>query len=282
MNKQAEGATPADTRAEILRLSARGYTQIRHILVQLPDRDKPRASTLARMMHGRRHRALLLYLLVLTCAPWLKDQHEPLQGAVWVRALTAKGAPTWSESTLSRAWNDLVELGLVEKTRENRLVRITPRREDGAASYDPPGGRSDRYNAYFTVPDDFWTKEVFAELSLPGLVMFLVVAKETSNTSDVWLAYNRADEWYGIKPKSAQNGLDELVRLGYATRSAQTVPAPLSPTGNTVRLRYALTGPFGHKARKTLQARAAKATKNRQKTAKISPSNPNPTQGPET
>ncbi|NQX34735.1 ArsR family transcriptional regulator [Herbiconiux sp. VKM Ac-2851] len=260
------------------RLSARGYTQIRHILVQLPDRDLPRPSTIATMMSTRKHRALLLYILLLTCWPWLEKQWTPLQASVWIRALTAKGAPTWSASTLSRAWADLIELGLVEKDRENRLIRIVPRREDGGGAYEPPGGRRDRWNAYFALPDAFWKKEIFAQLSLPGLVMLLVVAKETSNQDEFWLTYENAEPWYGIKPKSAQNGLDELRQLGLVHRRRQKIKAPLSPLGHTIRTYYSLTGDFGHQSRKALQKRAAKAFHKRQKNrpAPAPASNPTP------
>jgi hypothetical protein len=277
MDTESGGSTPAQTREEMTRLSARGYTQLRHILVQLPERDKPRASILAKMMHGRKHRALLLYILLLTCWPWLEQQWKPLEGSVWIRALTAKGAPTWSASTLSRAWADLVKLGLVEKVREERLVRVLPRREDGAASYDVPGGRRDRWNAYFSLPDAFWNDDVFAKLSLAGLVMFLVIAKETSRQSSVWFTYDSAEEWYGIKPKSAQNGLDELRRLSLVKRTVEVIDAPLAPDGKTVHMHYALTGDFGYESRKALQNRAKKAIKKRQKKLKKS----DPTQGTE-
>lgn len=265
MSTKSGGSTPAQTREHMTRLSARGYSQIRHVLVQLPERDKPRASTLATMMHGRKHRALLLYLLLLTCWPWLEQQYKPLEGSVWIRALTAKGAPTWSASTLSRAWADLIELGLVRKERENRLIRVVPRREDGGADYEAPGGRRDRWNAYFTLPDAFWNDEVFAKLTLPALVMLLVIAKETSRQKSVWFTYDGAEEWYGIKPKSAQNGLDELRELGLVKRTVEAIQAPLAPTGKSVHMHYALTGDFGYESRKALQGRAKKATKKRQK-----------------
>ena len=79
--------TPAETRAEMLRFSPRGYAQLRHVLVQLPGTegaDEPRESTLARVVRARKHRALVLYLLVLTCWPWLEKSREPLPAAVWV------------------------------------------------------------------------------------------------------------------------------------------------------------------------------------------------------
>jgi predicted transcriptional regulator len=265
MTLESTSASPAETRAELTRLSARGYTQLRHILVQLPDRAAPRASTLARVLPERKHRALLLYLLLLTCWPWLADRRKPLQADVWIRALTAPGAPTWSASTLSRAWADLVDLGLVSKDREHRLVRTVPRREDGQADYEVPGGRRDRWNMYFALPDAFWTDELFAKLSLPGLVMLLLVAKESNAKAEVWFTYESAEEWYGIKQKSAQNGLKELEKLGIVHRRRQVVKAPLSPTGSTVRMWYSLTGPYGYESRVALQQRAAKERRKRLK-----------------
>lgn len=266
-------STPAETRANITRLSARGYTQIRQVLVQLPDADRPRNSTLARMLSERKHRPLLLYIMLLTCWPWLEDRREPLPGGFWVRALTAPGAPTWSPSTLSRSWGELEELGLVTKPekREKRYMRPTPRREDGAVTegggvaYDAPGGRSDRWNTYFALPDEFWTEEVFAQLTLPALVMLLLVAKETQSKNEVWLTYDRLDDWYGIKSKSAQKGLTELRKAGLLHCRKEEVKAPLSATGSTTRMWYSLKGPFGRQARLALQSRAAKERRKRLK-----------------
>ncbi|WP_284328795.1 hypothetical protein [Demequina litorisediminis] len=158
------------------------------------------------MLHQRKHRALLLYLLLLTCWPWLHDRKRPLEGDVWIRALTAKGAPTWSASTLSRSWADLAELGLVTKgaKREGRLIRPAPRREDAAADYEFPGGRRDRFNTYFALPDEFWKDELFAKALLPALVMLLVIAKETNSKEEVWFTYDGLEDWYGIKRKSPE------------------------------------------------------------------------------
>jgi DNA-binding HxlR family transcriptional regulator len=260
MKLESTTSSPAETRAEITRLSSRGYTQLRHVLVQLPDRNKDRASTLARMLHERKHRALLLYIMLLTCWPWLQDRREPLEGAVWMRALTADGAPTWSASTLSRTWRELVDMGLVVKPdkREGRSIRPAPRREDGGADYENPAGRRDRWNAYFALPDNFWTDELFAKLTLPALVMLLLVAKETNGKDEVWLTYENAEEWYGIKPKSAQNGLTELRELGILHRRVEKIKAPLIGRGETVRMYYSLTGNYGHQSRAALQKRATR------------------------
>ncbi|WP_424449859.1 hypothetical protein [Microbacterium arborescens] len=227
------------------------------------------------MLSGRKHRPLLLYIMLLTCWPWLEDRREPLPGGFWIRALTAPGAPTWSPSTLSRSWGELQDLGLVTKPdkREGRYMRPIPRREDGAVvndggvAYDAPGGRRDRWNTYFSLPDVFWTEEIFARLTLPALVMLLLVAKETQHKDEVWLTYDRIEDWYGIKQKSAQNGLTELRKAGLLHRRTEEVKTSLSATGGTVHMWYSLTGPFGREARLALQNRAAKERKKRLKRA---------------
>jgi hypothetical protein len=260
MRADEEAADAAETRAEMLQFSGRGYLQLRHVLVQLPERDSAgsRASTLARFVHERKHRALLLYLLLLTCWPWLEERRLPLQSDVWIRALSAPGALTWTSSTLSRAWADLEDLRLVEKRRDQRLVRVVPRREDAGEAYSAPGGRSDRVHTYFILPGEFWTEEVFARLSLPGLAMLLVIAKETSSKSEFRMTYANADEWFGIKPKTAQNGIRDLEEAGLVRQRAVVVKAPLSPSGSTVQMWYSLTGAFSQGERKALQIRTAK------------------------
>lgn len=270
MNEAAAAATPATTRAMMTRLSARGYMQIRHILVQLPEADKPRVSTVGRAVHERRHRALLLYLLVLTAWPWLEKNREPLAASVWIRALTPPkgGGLTWSPSTLSRAWLDLEEMGLLEpRERVGRSSLIVPRREDGAEAYDPPGGRTDRWNNYFVLPDSFWNADIFAQLSLPGLAMLLIIAKETNSKKEMYLPYAKAPDWYGISPKSAQKGLADLAKVGLLHKRDETIAAPLSPTGVTTRAWYSLTGDFGHDSRAALRRRAKKERKVRVRNA---------------
>lgn len=267
MSSETTTATPEQTREAMTTLSRRRYTQIRSILVQLPERGAPRASTVSKMLHGRKHRALLLYLLLLTCWPWLEERRNPLEGSIWIRALTSKSGLTWTPSTLSRTWAELADLGLVElPKKEGRLRRPRPRREDGAADYDVPGGRRDRYNAYFSLPDEFWTEGLFAKLSLPALVMLLVIAKETNSkkTKEVWLPYEHMPEWYGISAKSAQKGITELLAERLLKRRPDVRPAPLSPTGSTTHMYYSLTGVYGHTSRAARRKKAASARAERE------------------
>jgi DNA-binding PadR family transcriptional regulator len=283
----AATATPAQTREEITRISARGYVSLRHVLVQKPKGDvkegESMGSTVGMAVHERHHRALLLYLLVLTAWPWLAKNRKPLAAAVWLRALDAPGALTWSPSTLSRAWADLATMGLVEteRKREGRARRVIPRREDGVGLYDAPGGRRDRHNMYFILPDAFWKEEIFAKLSLPGLAILLIIAKETSGKDEMYLPYSYGPEWYGMSPKSIQNGVKDLERLGLLSVRYESFTAPLSATGRSTRLWYSLTGHFSHDARAAMKLTARGERKSRldaesRKAAEVAEAVPDP------
>lgn len=251
----------------MLRLSARGYGQFRNVLVQLPDRAlDERGSTLGRIVHARRHRALLLYMLLLTCWKWLGTRNQPLPADAWIRALTASGGLTWTASTLSRAWADLEELGLLEeRTREGRAVRVVPRREDGGEPYEFPEGRRTREHQYFVLPDAFWKEELFAKLTLPGLAMLLIIAKETYDEkhTEMYMPLAKASDWYGISAKSAQNGLNDLQKNGLLHVRTELVPAPLSKTGWTSRNHYSLTGAYSATSRVALRTKATAERKAR-------------------
>lgn len=255
-------ATPEDTLLALLQLNPRGYTQLRHVLVQLPKGTQgSRSSTLSRLLTGRKHRALMLYLMLMTCWPWLKDRKSPLEGAVWVRALTSddSGALTWSPSTLSQAWSQLEDLNLITRQREGRLARVTPRREDAEGAYEAPAGESNPVDRYFVLPDDFWRTGLFAKLSFPGLVVLLVFLKETNGKEKVHLTYDNFNDWYGISQKSAQKGIEDLENLKLLTRDEQVVPAPLSGIGRTTKRWYTLTGAYATGEREKRRKAAAKA-----------------------
>lgn len=260
----ADSATPAQTREELLKRQARGYTQVRGVFVQRPKASpaEERASVLARFVHERKHHALVLYLLLLGAWPEIErriaNDYEPLEANVWVRALRSEriGALTWSPSTLSRAWGVLEEMKLVTRDRRGRRVHVTPRREDGLEDYTRPEGRRSLEHAYFVLPDAFWNDELFADLGLAALAMFLLIAKETNRRDEVHLTFPQFEEWYGIRQRTAQKGIKELRNENLLNVRSERVPAPLSGIGFTVAQHYSLTGEYGYQARVALRERA--------------------------
>ncbi|WP_447925103.1 hypothetical protein [Georgenia muralis] len=118
-------------------------------------------------------------------------------------------------------------------------------------------------NTYFVLPHDFWRAEIFAKLTLPGLAMLLVIAKETNQKSEMYMPYGQAPAWYRISPKTAQNGIKDLTRHGLVYVREERIKAPLSSTGYTTRVWYSLTGAYGTETRKALRAKASKARKRR-------------------
>lgn len=257
-------ATPAQTREELLKRQARGYTQVRGVLVQRPKAGPAgeRSSVLAQFVSKRRHRALVLYLLLLGAWPEIEHRiagdRAPLEANVWVRALTSdkKKALTWSPSTLSRAWGELADMKLATRKRRGRLVTVRPRREDGLEDYSRPQGRRGHEHTYFVLPDAFWSQERFADLGLAALAMFLLIAKETNGRDEVHLTHQQFQDWYGIRQRTAQKGIAELKAKGLLHARAQQRPSALSGSGTTVDMYYSLTGDYGHQARAALRKRA--------------------------
>lgn len=247
--------SPGATREKLLSWSPRRYSVNRFVLVQQPDETKPRPSTVGVLTKGRHHRALVLYLLLLTWWPWLSLRHTPLAAEVWVRALTAEGpgtanALTWSPSTLSRTWGELGELGLVERKREGRLTRIVPRREDGKDDYVAPAGqKKDWYNAYFTLPHEFWTEQHFATLSPAALAVLLIVLKETTKKPDVELLREKMQDWYGISGKTVTKGIQELMAAGLIEERLRWEEDLSAKLGYVKHHHYGLTGVFSTEER---------------------------------
>ncbi len=261
-----EPATSEDTRSFIVQLTGSGYTPVRHVLVQKYEREGERRSTLARFCSNRKHRALILYLLLLTV--WAPDR-KPLRSEVWLRAVKVdQGELTWSASSLSQGWSDLVAMGMVDRQRQQRVARLTPRREDGGEGYSRPDGKK-QADHYFILPGAFWTEAWFDRLSLPALCVLLILLKETNDVDDeCHLTYEQTEKWYGISSSSAKKGYTELVDVGLVDVRDETAKAPLAPAGVTTHRYYRLAGPFSTSARAAARDEARKAARSRGRTAK--------------
>lgn len=259
MNQPTEVASPAETLGDLLKRSGRGYTKVRHSFTQIPvgtSGSKP--GLLGPMVTERKRRSLILYLLLLTVWPWLKDTQSPLAASVWARAVTTEKGRRWSVTNVSEAWGDLEKRGLIERERLSRGVVVTPRREDGDAEYTDPGTKKkDRHDTYFTLPPEFWTDGWFETLSMPALAMLLAVASKTSKDDATWLTNVDAGKWFGLSPRSVEAGLTELADVGLLSETIVWVKAPLSPIGATKQHWYSLNGSFSTDARRAMQTAAA-------------------------
>lgn len=247
-------ASPAETRENLLKVTGRGYTVVRHILRQHPDDVADRTSVLGPMVTERKRRSLQLYLLLLTMWGWLESQDEPITSAVWARALSTAKGRRWTPSNVSGAWTDLEHRGLIERRRVQHGLVVALRREDGKAAYTKPGRvKGDRRETYFVLPAEFWTDEWFETLSLPGLALLLIIAGETSDKDEVWLTNADAAKWYGLSPRSIEAGIEDLREHGLLHERVEWIKAPLSAIGATKRHWYSLTGSFSYSARAEAQ-----------------------------
>lgn len=254
---------PARTREWLLWGRPSGYTQVRHVFVQSPEGSGSQEAPLATFVKRRRHRELLLFLLLLASGPSMTQRYEsgkaPLGAKVWMRALEAPQALTWTTSTMSRCWGRLEQMGLVDSTPQARRKRVEPRREDGLEPYSAPEGREDAEHRYFLLPHDFWRDGLFAELTLPELAMFLIFLKQTNGREDFSITYDKIAEWYGISRRSAVNGVTGLLDRGLLRVRVEWDDAPDTDAGIVRSSYYALTGPYSYASRRRLQAAAKKA-----------------------
>lgn len=268
MNDAPVPATPAETLTELLRVSGRGYTKVRHLLVQTSSGTTSSPGKLGAMVGDRKRRSLQLYLLLLTVWPWLQNQNQPLPAAVWARALTTDRGRKWTPTNVSETWSDLKSRSLIERTRLSRGVDIVPMREDGAVKYADPGGVArSRLESYFTLPPSFWTDGWFEKLSMPGLAMLLAVASKTSRAEEpeTWLTNQHAGQWFGLSTRSVESGLSELANHGLLTDRIEWIKAPLSGIGATQRHNYSLNGEFSTASRLAMQSQAQEERRRRLK-----------------
>ncbi|WP_156161408.1 hypothetical protein [Nocardia vulneris] len=254
-------ATPQETRLELLKVSGRGYTVVRHLFTQLPSDESARASVLGPMVTDRKRRSIQLYLMLLTAWPYVANLAEkgqpPLASEVWARALRTQKGRQWTNTHVSAAWTDLEQRGLIDRKRLARGVVVRPRREDGNADYTKPGQKAnDRRETYFVLPQEFWTEEWFERLTLPGLAMLLVISAGTSDKAEIWLTNAKVQDWYGISPRSAEAGIEDLKAHGLLTERVEWIKAPLSAIGATQRHWYSLAGAFGTDQRRKVQKAA--------------------------
>jgi hypothetical protein len=224
--------------------SARSAIPVRRTFVRQKNAEgKSVPGPFAKFVSRNDRFALLLYLLLLTCAsapPYDVGHHS----AVWARAL---GVPnptsTTARTRVSKAWARIAERKLVVRGRRHRIANATPLCEDGSSDpYTRPT------SAFMSIGHQLWTDGPSAEerwyqvLDLAELAVLII---GHMNSDDFALPAERVPEYYGISADTFQRGVTGLKGHGLLDDRWSRKAEPLAPTGYTYERRYTLAAPFG-------------------------------------
>ncbi|MFD5899848.1 hypothetical protein [Streptomyces sp. NPDC060366] len=235
---QGDVATGRDTRTAVLDRSIRTNVPLRKTFVQANRGSVSRHGPLKDFVTGRDLRGLRAYLIIVAaCSNGDNGWSTTHDSAVWSRLMDIHETAV-SQSARTGAWRALRRLeerNLIECSRSGTKITVTLLREDGTGKpYDRPVGDREE-NLFLRIPNTFWAQGRDEKLSLPGLALFLVVAREKH-----WVALpaERAPEWYGWSPDTHERGLKQLVDLGFVLKRAIKKKAPFAPLGYTIAHEY--------------------------------------------
>lgn len=256
--------TGRETRAAMLQRAIRTQVPLRKTFIQAPPGSASRHGPLKEFVTNGDLRALRAFLMVVACCSKVNEDgwtttHDSM---VWARLLDTDVAAT-DQAARTGAWRTLRRLedrGLVRCTRKrgSTKISVTLLREDGTGKdYTRPDGNTEA-DRFINIPTTFWTKGHVEDLDVPGLAMFLTVAREKP-----WSAFpaERAPQWYGWSPDTHLRGLTKLLDLGLAERRATYRKAPLSPTGSTLVYQYRLVAAMRPRRKKAAPSTASARTK---------------------
>lgn len=254
---------PAGQRAALLQDAKREYAAIRKEWVQRPNTEKVRPSLLAKFVSGRKERALDAFLLLHAYQPILEG--TPLTLRTWARVLSTKKECAPADALA--AFKQLEALKLVAITGDRSTPVIAPLKEDGSGDpWSRPGSDPGEGGiGYFTIPFDYWRSGLADRLGLPGKAMFLITLKETQDpTSPAFhVAYEKAQEWYGVSERTAERGFMELSLENVLLTKTLKKASARHPRGLRDEHWRALAAPYSAVDRQLLQAVAKSAVQSR-------------------
>lgn len=198
-----------------------------------------------------------------------------LRVKLYISLLWVAAKEPYSSARPARSWADLIGLddpsgngarrirSTFLELAERNYVRVERRKpgeptevflldESGNGSrYTVPGSQfaqSDEDFAtpktrheYFRIPEGFWTRGVIADLTGPGLAMFLILLSESRGAPrPVWFAPAQSRNRYGLSDGTRKSGLKELSELGLVKVRRQGL-APGSARLSAMRSRNVYT-----------------------------------------
>lgn len=235
--------TQQDTIHELLERSKRTELPIRKTFLQQGTGRVRTPGPLAELCRRQDERALGLYLLFHAAAS-AHPYDVVLPAGVWARAIGLAPTSASARSGVSKALRRLEDLRLIRRERAGNRSRVVLLDESGTGEdYTHPAECGERY---LKLPYAYWEAGWYLHLELPAKVVLLIAL----GLNDAFpLPAERARDWYGISPDTAQRGLAELEGHGLIDVDQRFKRAPLSETGWTAEHRYTLQPPFGPQRR---------------------------------
>lgn len=218
------------------------------------EQNKPAPGPMSQFIRRGRETALEQYLLLHAIASGEDGDFDVRLGAAtWARAIGGYFDPKTGVlddaalHAVSRNWNFLKEIGLIETERVGRKVRARLLADDGSRQpyqHVGAGKKGKKLNGpgYLKLPYEYWRQGWHEKLTLPAKAMLLIALYQGDGFA---LPYNKLPQWYGVSPATGQRGLAELRDKGLLHRERHRRRDPESPVGFADVYHYQLLDPFG-------------------------------------
>lgn len=150
-------------------------------------------------------------------------------------------------STVSRLWNRLAKLNLVERGTKGRLAKVTKLLEDGSGDpYTVPSGaeKGTRKDVYFRIPFEYWRNGLHTRLDLAGKVVMLIGMSLRDPSFSLPQTGTFAG-YYGISEATLRRGIATLIRENVITKTGvEPYATNETVTGIGTRTLYAFEPPY--------------------------------------
>ncbi|MFJ8607330.1 hypothetical protein ACIRH0_09090 [Streptomyces sp. NPDC093675] len=189
----------------------REFVQKSHIK-SLPGDPSTGPGPLSKLLRAPHALELLLLVYAVTTG---RDFGVTERSQLWARAAGIYMRPDKGASVaVSRQWEHLEKLGLIERRQHGRFKRIVKRHEIGQVAgitlpYSvPTGAKSD---VYFRVPFAYWREDWHLKLNMPGKAVLLAAMSRRKETFTL-PQDTRGAQALGLSRHTMARGIEELLK----------------------------------------------------------------------